>query len=81
MVARHIVRFLGTAAVAASSLSAFVVVSAPAVPSAWAQPCPDVEVVFARGTGEPPGVGPTGQAFIDNLRPHVGARSLSSGSR
>jgi hypothetical protein len=46
------------------------------VPSAAAQPCPDVEVVFARGTGELPGVGPTGQAFVDSLRPRVGSRSL-----
>jgi cutinase len=29
--------------------------------------CPDVEVVFARGTFEAPGVGATGQAFIDSL--------------
>lgn len=42
------------------------------VPSASAQPCPDVEVVFARGTGDPPGVGPTGQAFVDALRPQIG---------
>lgn len=45
-------------------------------PVASATPCPDVEVVFARGTGEPPGVGPTGQAFVDALRPRVGGRSL-----
>lgn len=30
--------------------------------------CPDVEVVFARGTGEPPGVGKVGQAFVSALR-------------
>jgi cutinase len=48
----------------------------PSVPSASAQPCPDVEVVFARGTGDPPGVGPTGQAFVDALRPQVGEESL-----
>src|SRR6516164_2052590 len=46
------------------------------VPSASADPCPDVQVVFARGTDEPPGVGPTGQAFVDSLRPRVGARSF-----
>ncbi|WP_407663579.1 cutinase family protein [Mycolicibacterium celeriflavum] len=46
------------------------------VPDASAQPCPDVEVVFARGTGEPPGVGPTGQAFVDSLRSRVGERSF-----
>lgn len=42
-----------------------------------AQQCPDVEVVFARGTNEPPGVGPTGQAFIDALRPQIGDKSLA----
>ncbi|MDI3314093.1 MAG: cutinase family protein [Mycobacterium sp.] len=46
------------------------------VPSASAQPCPDVEVVFARGSTEPPGVGVVGQAFIDALRPQLGSRSL-----
>jgi cutinase len=46
------------------------------MPSAAAQPCPDVEVLFARGTGEPPGVGPTGQAFVDSLRSRVGGKSL-----
>jgi cutinase-like protein len=46
------------------------------LPSASAQPCPDVEVVFARGTTEDPGVGPTGQAFVDSLRGQVGTRSL-----
>ncbi|MGB8405979.1 MAG: cutinase family protein [Mycobacterium sp.] len=34
---------------------------------AYAAPCPDVEVVFARGTFEPPGIGATGQAFVDSL--------------
>lgn len=46
------------------------------MPAARAQGCPDVQVVFARGTGEPPGVGPTGQAFVDNLRSRVGAESF-----
>ncbi|EUA03818.1 cutinase family protein [Mycobacterium kansasii 824] len=32
--------------------------------------------MFARGTGEPPGVGPTGQAFVDGLRSRLGARSM-----
>ena len=49
--------------------------SAP-VPFASAQPCPDVEAVFARGSGEPPGVGGVGQAFVDPLRSQVGSRSL-----
>jgi cutinase len=47
-----------------------------AVPSASAAPCSDVEVVFARGTTEDPGVGPTGQAFVDALRARLGAKSM-----
>jgi cutinase len=74
MTAPHIPRFLGPALLTASGIAASVF--APALPSAAAQPCPDVQVVFARGTGEPPGVGPTGQAFIDNLRSRVGAKSI-----
>jgi cutinase len=46
------------------------------IPSASAAPCPDVEVVFARGTTEPPGVGGVGQAFVDSLRSQVGERSV-----
>jgi hypothetical protein len=47
----------------------------PALPAS-ADPCPDVEVVFARGTTEPPGVGRVGQNFVDTLRSHVGAKSV-----
>jgi len=46
------------------------------LPSASAQPCPDVDVVFARGTGEPPGVGGVGQAFVDALHTQVAPRSV-----
>jgi cutinase len=38
--------------------------------------CSDVEVVFARGTGEPVGVGREGQAFIDALKSNVKGRSV-----
>ncbi len=31
-------------------------------------PCPDIQVVFARGTGEPVGAGRVGDAFADSLR-------------
>lgn len=44
--------------------------------TASAQPCPDIQVVFARGTGDEPGVGPTGQAFVDALRERLGGRSM-----
>jgi cutinase len=67
---RHIAVVVGAVTVASWAL-----LRAP-VPSASAEPCPDVEVVFARGTTEEPGVGPTGQAFVDALRPRVGAKSI-----
>src|SRR6201995_4076028 len=35
---------------------------------ASADDCPDVEVIFARGTNEPPGLGRVGDAFVDALR-------------
>ncbi len=34
-------------------------------------------MVFARGTTEAPGVGPTGEAFVDALRSRVGSKSIS----
>jgi cutinase len=46
-------------------------------PAASADPCPDVDVVFARGSGEPPGVGGIGGPFVDSLRNQVGGRSLT----
>jgi cutinase len=49
---------------------------AAAPPRASADPCPDVEVIFARGTTEPPGVGGIGQTFVDSVRSQVGAKSV-----
>jgi len=46
-------------------------------PTASAAPCPDVDVTFARATGEPPGVGQVGQEFVDALRSHAGGRSIA----
>lgn len=46
------------------------------IPAASGDPYPDSEVVFARGTGEPPGVGTVGQAFIDSLRSQVPGRTV-----
>lgn len=48
------------------------------VPTAAAQPCPDVEVVFARGTSEAPGVGRVGQAFANSLAPQLGGRTMGT---
>ncbi|AKK29591.1 cutinase family protein [Mycobacterium sp. EPa45] len=47
-----------------------------ASPPAPAATCPDVEVVFARGTTEPPGIGRTGQAFVDALRDDLGTKTV-----
>ena len=75
MVVRHIIRLVGLAVLTTSGICGNVLFT-PAVPNASAQPCPEVEVVFARGTGEAPGVGPTGQAFVDSLRGRIGTRSM-----
>jgi cutinase-like protein len=70
--AQRATRILGVVAAAGCALPiAFI-----HLPSAVAEPCPDVEVVFARGTTEPPGVGGVGQAFVDSLRSQVGGRSV-----
>jgi cutinase len=70
MTAPHIIRLFGAAAaLTAAALPA-------AAPPASAAPCPDTEVVFARGTGEDPGVGPTGQAFVDAMRARLAGRSM-----
>ena len=50
-------------------------VAAPSAP-ATAEPCPDVEIVYARGTAEPAGVGQVGQAFVDALRAQVPNKSV-----
>jgi cutinase len=71
MSARNIARILGVTVAMAWALSALVDTR-----HASAGPCPDVEVVSARGTDEPPGVGSIGQAFIDSLRPKLPGRSV-----
>src|SRR5215218_5994392 len=40
--------------------------------------CSDVEVVFARGTFEAPGVGATGQAFVDVLNARLGGKTVEA---
>jgi len=73
----HVGRIAGSLSVA--TVTAGVLLASPiGVPSAAAAGCPDIEVVFARGTNDPPGVGKTGQAFIDSLRSKVGGRSVGT---
>jgi len=62
-------------AVPATTLTAAATVIA--APTAWAQDCPDIEVVFARGTNEAAGLGVVGGAFVDALR-GVGGRSVGA---
>jgi hypothetical protein len=62
-------------------ISALVAVAAPLTlvvssPVAHGAPCPDVELIFARGTSEPAGVGRVGQALADQLTAQLGGRSL-----
>ena len=65
-------RILGAVVATAGALSIALI----DLPVAGAAPCPDVEIVFARGTTEPPGVGGIGQAFVDSLRSQLGGRSV-----
>lgn len=61
---------------AAVAVAAAPLVSLSATPLAHADGCNDVEVVFARGTSEAPGIGRVGDAFVYALRGLVGDRSL-----
>ncbi len=69
---RVVSHLLGAAVVASSALLA----GAVNVPSASADPCPDVEVIFARGTFEAPGAGAIGQEFVDALTARLGGKSV-----
>jgi cutinase len=68
---------MGIFAVVAAATMLITATALPATASASAGPCPDVQVVFARGTGEPPGVGRVGQGFVDSLRPLLGGKSVA----
>ena len=50
----------------------------PLISAEAAASCPDVQVVFARGTGEPPGAGRVGEAFVDSLRSLVNGKSVAA---
>jgi cutinase len=77
---------MGTLTVRAALSTVFVAVAFVAIligsfaapPSANAadDSCPAVEVVFARGTNEAPGVGATGQAFVDALNARLPGKTI-----
>jgi cutinase len=74
---RKVIAFGRTSHVVSAAVAIAGSLLAVSAPAATAQPCPDVEVVFARGTGEPPGVGGIGGAFVDALRSKAGGRSVA----
>lgn len=61
---------------AASAAVAGMAIGAPAASAA--ANCPDIEVIFARGTDEPPGIGAVGKALVDTLRPMVKGASVGT---
>jgi cutinase len=63
----------------ATVVAAVALLSGPiSIPAASADPCPNVEVVFARGTNEAPGLGFVGQVFVDSLRAQLPGRAVAS---
>jgi len=69
-------RWAGLGASALATASGLLLSPAPI---AHAFDCPDVEVIFARGTNEPPGLGRVGDAFVDSLRQQTGLNILPYG--
>jgi cutinase len=73
----HIGRWAGLGASALLTATGLLV-SPHSAPVASADDCPDVEVIFARGTNEPPGLGHVGDAFVDSLRQQTGGMKFDT---
>lgn len=71
---RAAAHLLTTAAVLGTAVAATVVGTAGPASAA----CSDVDVVFARGTGETPGLGITGRPFVSALTSQLTDRTVSS---
>ncbi|KBZ62173.1 cutinase family protein [Mycobacterium colombiense] len=72
MSARKFARWVGI-----SVATTWALLSAPlGTPTAVADGCSDVSVVFARGTHQEPGLGNIGQAFVDSLTSQLGGKSV-----
>jgi cutinase len=66
-------------AAAASAAAAVAALGGTALAApAGAADCTDIHVVFARGSGELPGLGITGTPFVNAVRSNAGGRSVSS---
>ena len=76
--APFVARALLAAAAGALTVGLLSAAPAPVAAPAQAAPCPDIEVIFARGTTEDPGVGRVGNSFIQDLRGMVGGRSVGA---
>ncbi len=57
-------------------LAGTALISPLSAPVASAEPCPNVQVVFARGTNEPVGMGFTGQAFASSLAAQLPGKTV-----
>ncbi|KLO33976.1 cutinase [Mycobacterium nebraskense] len=72
MMARRFARIVGVPVA-----TTWAVLSPPILlPTAAADACSDVSVVFARGTHQEPGLGNIGQAFVDSLTSQLGGKSV-----
>ncbi|WP_029115857.1 cutinase family protein [Mycobacterium sp. URHB0044] len=76
--ALDLVRRSALAVVTACAAVVAPVVSSAVLPTASADDCPAIQVVFARGTSESAGLGLPGGAFVDALRSKVGGRSVGT---
>ncbi|WP_422743306.1 cutinase family protein [Mycobacterium sp. WMMD1722] len=69
----------GTVARAIALSAALAAAALSGVPTAnAADKCSDIEVIFARGTDEPPGIGAVGKALVDTLKPMVKGQSVTT---
>jgi cutinase len=62
---------------AAAMLTGTLVAGPVGVPIATADPCPDAEVVFARGSGQPVGLGDVGDAFVGSLQEQLAGLNVN----
>ena len=69
---------LVAAAVLTAAAALVTPVPASTLAVASADDCPDIQVVFARGTNDSPGLGRIGSAFVSALRNKVGGRSVGT---
>jgi len=65
--ARRVLSLVSAFVLALALVTAPAMSTTPPIPTASAA-CPDVEVIFARGRLEPPGVGAVGDALVGSLR-------------